>query len=55
MLPASSVSGWYFSNPESKYFGLGKIKQDQVDDLSKRKNIKNEIMNKWLNSVLIDG
>jgi 5-methyltetrahydrofolate--homocysteine methyltransferase len=55
MLPASSVSGWYFSNPESKYFGLGKIQQDQVDDLSKRKNIKNEIMNKWLNSVLIDG
>ena len=36
MSPVSSVSGWYFSHPESKYFGLGKINKDQVEDLSQR-------------------
>ena len=39
MYPAASVSGWYFSHPEAKYFGLGKIKIDQVEDLSKRKKL----------------
>src|SRR6218665_1838911 len=38
MWPASSVSGYYFGNPESKYFGLGKIKEDQVIDYAKRRN-----------------
>ncbi len=33
MYPASSVSGWYFAHPESKYFGVGKIEKDQVEDL----------------------
>ena len=54
MLPAASVSGWYFSNPEAKYFSLGKIQKDQVDDLAKRKQLDNSVMKKWLNSVLID-
>ena len=41
MYPAASVSGWYFANPEAKYFSLGKIKIDQVEDLSKRKKCWN--------------
>ena len=48
MWPASSVSGYYFANPESKYFGLGKIKQDQVEDYSKRRNTTLEQAQKWL-------
>ena len=49
MWPASSVSGYYFGNPESKYFGLGKIKEDQVIDYAKRRNISTDIASKWLN------
>ncbi len=48
MWPASSVSGYYFANPESKYFGLGKIKKDQVLDYAKRRNISIEEAEKWL-------
>ncbi len=48
MWPASSVSGYYFANPESKYFGLGKIKEDQVIDYAKRRGISTEKANKWL-------
>lgn len=48
MWPASSVSGYYFANPESKYFGLGKIKADQVADYAKRRNISTEEATKWL-------
>ncbi|GEM54559.1 methionine synthase [Flavobacterium branchiophilum] len=48
MWPASSVSGYYFANPESKYFGLGKIKKDQVEDYAKRRNISLEQATKWL-------
>jgi 5-methyltetrahydrofolate--homocysteine methyltransferase len=54
MYPASSVSGWYFANPASKYFGLGKIKMDQIEDLSKRKKIDLSIMSKWLSPNLED-
>ncbi|TRZ44391.1 methionine synthase [Robertkochia solimangrovi] len=49
MWPASSVSGYYFANPESRYFGLGKIKMDQVKDYAKRRNISLEEAVKWLN------
>lgn len=49
MWPASSVSGYYFGHPQSKYFGLGKIKKDQVDDYAKRRNISEELAMKWLN------
>lgn len=48
MWPAASVSGYYFANPESKYFGLGKIKEDQVIDYAKRRGISTEMANKWL-------
>ncbi len=48
MWPASSVSGYYFAHPESKYFGLGKIKKDQIEDYSKRRNISLEQAQKWL-------
>jgi 5-methyltetrahydrofolate--homocysteine methyltransferase len=48
MYPASSVSGWYFSHPESKYFGIGKISEDQVKDYAQRKNESIEFIEKWL-------
>ncbi|MCA0152601.1 methionine synthase [Winogradskyella vincentii] len=49
MWPAASVSGYYFANPEAKYFGLGKITHDQVEDYSKRRGITIEEAKKWLN------
>jgi len=52
MYPASSVSGWYFANPESKYFGVGKIEKDQVIDYASRKGIPLEEAEKWLRPVL---
>ena len=52
MWPASSVSGYYFSHPESKYFGLGKIDTDQLKDYAKRRNISIEQAKKWLNPIL---
>ena len=54
MWPASSVSGYYFANPESKYFGLGKIKEDQVIDYAKRRGISTEKANKWLSPNIAD-
>ena len=39
MLPAASVSGWYFSHPQSRYFGVGRIGADQVNDYAQRKGI----------------
>ena len=52
MLPASSVSGMYISHPESRYFGIGKIGRDQVNDYAKRKSWNEEDINKWLKLVL---
>lgn len=52
MYPASSVSGWYFANPESKYFGIGKIEKDQVIDYAARKGMPLEEVEKWLRPVL---
>ena len=54
MWPASSVSGYYFAHPDSKYFGLGKIKKDQVEDYAKRRNISVEIAMKWLSPNIAD-
>ena len=54
MWPASSVSGYYFAHPESNYFGLGKIKSDQVADYSKRRNITIEKATKWLAPNITD-
>ena len=48
MMPASSVSGWYFSHPESKYFGLGKIEKDQVEDYAERKGMELKQVERWL-------
>ena len=48
MWPAASVSGYYFGNEEAKYFGLGKIKMDQVKDFASRKNIELSLSEKWL-------
>ena len=52
MYPASSVCGWYFSNPKSQYFGIGKIQRDQLEDYAKRKNMPIEIAERWLSPVL---
>ena len=54
MWPASSVSGYYFGNPQSKYFGLGKIKEDQVIDYAKRRSIPTTTATKWLNPNIAD-
>jgi len=48
MYPASSVSGYYFANRESKYFGLGKIEKDQVEEYAARKGMTVEQAEKWL-------
>jgi 5-methyltetrahydrofolate--homocysteine methyltransferase len=52
MYPASSVSGWYFANPDSKYFGIGKINKDQVEDYASRKNMEITEVERWLRPVL---
>lgn len=52
MWPAASVSGYYFAHPEARYFGLGKIKADQVEDFAKRKGITYQEAEKWLNPNL---
>ncbi|MFC4218639.1 methionine synthase [Flagellimonas marina] len=54
MWPAASVSGYYFAHPQAKYFGLGKIEQDQVADFAKRKNIKLEEAQKWLAPNIVE-
>ena len=48
MYPAASVSGFYFANPASKYFGLGKVEKDQIEDYAKRKGMSLEEAEKWL-------
>ncbi|MBP6812831.1 MAG: B12-binding domain-containing protein, partial [Saprospiraceae bacterium] len=52
MYPAASVSGWHFSHPESKYFGLGQIGKDQVEDYARRKGISFSEAERWLAPVL---
>ncbi|HEY0298247.1 MAG TPA: vitamin B12 dependent-methionine synthase activation domain-containing protein, partial [Arachidicoccus sp.] len=52
MYPASSVCGWYLANPESKYFGVGKIMKDQYEDYKKRKNWNDEYAEKWLRPAM---
>ena len=52
MFPASSVCGWYFAHPESKYFGIGKIEKDQVEDYAKRKNMTVDEIERWLRPVI---
>jgi 5-methyltetrahydrofolate--homocysteine methyltransferase len=52
MWPASAVSGWYFAHPKSRYFGVGKIGKDQVEDYAKRKGWDLELAEKWLSPNL---
>ncbi|MDZ4809677.1 MAG: vitamin B12 dependent-methionine synthase activation domain-containing protein, partial [Bacteroidota bacterium] len=52
MYPASSVCGWYFSHPQSQYFGVGKIQPDQFEDYVERKGMSEEEMTRWLRPVM---
>nr|WP_294904871.1 methionine synthase [uncultured Lacibacter sp.] len=52
MYPASSVCGWYFAHPDSKYFGVGKISNDQLEDYTKRKGMSIEEATRWLRPIL---
>jgi len=52
MFPAAAVSGFYFSHPESRYFGLGKIDKDQVESYAKRKGQSLDITERWLSPNL---
>ena len=50
MSPNATVSGYYFSHPDSKYFSVGKVQNDQIVDYAKRKNMSEEKVIKWLRS-----
>ncbi|HGG59477.1 MAG TPA: methionine synthase, partial [Gammaproteobacteria bacterium] len=52
MRPGASVSGWYFAHPESRYYGLGKIQRDQVEEYAERKGMGIETVERWLAPVL---
>jgi 5-methyltetrahydrofolate--homocysteine methyltransferase len=52
MYPASSVCGWYFSHPQSQYFGIGKIEQDQFKDYAARKGMDEATAEKWLRPIM---
>ncbi len=52
MYPAASVSGWYFAHPEARYFGLGQINKDQVEDYAKRKGWDIDTAERWLRPAL---
>jgi 5-methyltetrahydrofolate--homocysteine methyltransferase len=52
MLPTAAVSGFYFSHPEARYFGTGKIAKDQVQDYARRKGMELREVERWLASVL---
>ena len=55
MWPAASVSGYYLAHPQARYFGLGKISEDQLKDYAKRKNINLEEARKWLRPNLSEA
>ncbi|MGO4920591.1 methionine synthase [Maribacter spongiicola] len=55
MWPAASVSGYYFGNPQARYFGLGKIKEDQVKDFAERKGIPLEDAERWLAPNIVES
>jgi 5-methyltetrahydrofolate--homocysteine methyltransferase len=52
MTPAASVSGWYFTHPEARYFGVGKIGRDQVQDYARRKGMSRQEAERWLAPLL---
>jgi 5-methyltetrahydrofolate--homocysteine methyltransferase len=55
MYPTAAVSGWYFSHPEARYFGIGKIDRDQVEDYARRKGWDVETAERWLRPILNYG
>ncbi|MCX8525133.1 methionine synthase [Chryseobacterium formosus] len=55
MFPTAAVSGYYFGSPHAKYFGLGKISEDQLKEYAVRKGISLQEARKWLNPNLADG
>lgn len=52
MYPAASVCGWYFSHPQSTYFGINKIMEDQLEDYAKRKGMSIDEISRWLSPIL---
>ncbi|MCK4493057.1 MAG: methionine synthase, partial [Methylococcales bacterium] len=52
MTPTAAVSGWYFAHPETRYFNVGKIAEDQLSDYAKRKNLTEEVARRWLSAHL---
>ena len=52
MTPTAAVSGWYFAHPEARYFNVGKIAEDQVNDYATRKNISKKDAKRWLSAHL---
>lgn len=54
MFPTAAVSGYYFGNPKSKYFGVGKIAEDQLKDYANRKGVDEDFARKWLAPNLAD-
>jgi 5-methyltetrahydrofolate--homocysteine methyltransferase len=52
MSPASSVCGWYFAHPQSKYFGVGKIEPDQFEDYARRKGMSIDDATRWLSPII---
>ena len=54
MWPASSVSGYYFAHPDARYFGLGKILPDQLEDYAKRRDQPLDEAARWLSPILLD-
>ena len=52
MMPASSVSGWYFGHPDARYFGIGKITKEQVEDIALRKGVSVAEIERWYSSIL---
>ncbi|KYP13808.1 MAG: hypothetical protein A1D16_11335 [Flavihumibacter sp. CACIAM 22H1] len=54
MYPAASVCGWYFAHPQSQYFGVGKIKEDQLQAYAQRKALSLEEITRWLRPILED-
>ena len=52
MFPAASVSGWYISHPDSRYFAVNRIQKDQVIDYARRKDMTVEQIERWLAPVL---
>ena len=53
MMPASSVSGWYFAHPQARYFGLGKITRDQLESYAQRKGLSVQEAERWLRPNLV--